>query len=172
MPQNRKRLILAAVLSGVVFIGIALRCTRMDAAPMWLDESTTVLTMSNTNIRQTLPGLEKQVVSPQSVQQLLVSGQTSIAMMLKNGALLNFGHLPLFYLVAVPWCKCFGVGLSALRWQANLFGILQTFLTAWLCLEIFGKSTAGIAMALSSLSPLFVLYSREAREYSMWACAV
>jgi len=43
----------------------------------------------------------------------------------------------------------------------------------WFCLELFGSmDTALIAVALVAVSPFYVLYSQEAREYSLWTVVI
>jgi uncharacterized membrane protein len=43
----------------------------------------------------------------------------------------------------------------------------------WLCLELFESSAAGlIGAALIALTPIDVLYSQEAREYSLWLVCI
>jgi uncharacterized membrane protein len=45
-------------------------------------------------------------------------------------------------------------------------------LTFWLCRELFSTRVALAAVALTSISPLLLLYAQEARPYSMWSAAV
>ena len=43
----------------------------------------------------------------------------------------------------------------------------------WFCLELFGSSeTALVAVALVAVSPFYVLYAQEAREYSLWTVVI
>jgi uncharacterized membrane protein len=78
-------------------------------------------------------------------------------------------HPPAYYVITHLWTHQFGSSVAALRTPAAIFGVLVLPCVFWLALELFGSlGTALIAVALVAASPFFVLYSQEAREYSMW----
>jgi uncharacterized membrane protein len=82
-------------------------------------------------------------------------------------------HPPAYYVVTHLWTERFGGSIEALRTPAAIFGVLVLPCVFWLALELFGSlASALIAVALVALSPFFVLYSQEAREYSMWMTAI
>src|ERR1700729_270668 len=82
-------------------------------------------------------------------------------------------HPPLYYVLAHLWVDVFGSSLSAIRALPALFGILALPCVFWLALELFrSRATALVALGLFALSPVFVLYSQEAREYSLWTIVV
>ena len=78
-------------------------------------------------------------------------------------------HPPLYYLAGRLWVQFFGDSPAAVRSLAAVFGVLALPLVYWLCLEVFAsEGTALVCVALVAVSPFFVLYSQEAREYSLW----
>jgi uncharacterized membrane protein len=82
-------------------------------------------------------------------------------------------HPPLYYVLAHLWVDAFGTSLSAIRALPAIFGILALPCVFWLALELFrSRATALVALGLFALSPVFVLYSQEAREYSLWTIVV
>lgn len=82
-------------------------------------------------------------------------------------------HPPAYYLIAHLWTQHFGSSVDAMRTPAVIFGVLVLPCVFWLALELFGsRETALVAVALAAVSPFFILYAQEAREYSMWTVAI
>jgi len=82
-------------------------------------------------------------------------------------------HSPLYYVAAHFWIRAFGDSIAATRSFSAVVGLLVLPAAYWLCIELFGSIIAArIAVALYALSPVLVLYSQEAREYSLWAVAI
>ena len=82
-------------------------------------------------------------------------------------------HAPAYYVTTHLWTQRFGGSVEALRMPAAIFGVLVLACVFWLALELFGSlATAMVAVALVAVSPFFVLYSQEAREYSLWTAAI
>jgi uncharacterized membrane protein len=81
-------------------------------------------------------------------------------------------HPPLYYLMGHLWARVFGSSAEAIRALSAIFGVLALPCMFWLCLELF-RSYAGawLSVALLAVSPFHVLYSQEAREYSLWTVA-
>jgi uncharacterized membrane protein len=82
-------------------------------------------------------------------------------------------HTPAYYLAGHLWAEAFGSSLAALRSLPALFGILVIPCVFWLGLELFDSRPAAlVATALVAVSPVFVLYAQEVREYSLWMMAI
>jgi uncharacterized membrane protein len=63
----------------------------------------------------------------------------------------------------------FGPSVVVLRAFSALFGVLCLPLVFLLARELFGRSLEGwVAVALVAVSPIFVAYSQEARQYALW----
>lgn len=84
-------------------------------------------------------------------------------------------HPPLYYALARLWGGLYGdAGVAQaglwLRWLGVGFGVLSLVAMAWLARELFeDRGARAIAVALFAVSPLFVLYAKEAREYALFA---
>jgi len=77
-------------------------------------------------------------------------------------------HPPLYYLLARSWRGVFGESIAALRALSVCASVLGLALFYWLALELFRqRRVARMATVLMSVSPFFVLYAREAREYAL-----
>jgi uncharacterized membrane protein len=82
-------------------------------------------------------------------------------------------HAPLYYAAAHEWIRLFGNSTAAMRSLSAVIGLAALPVAFWFCFELFGTTSAAwIGVALFATSPVLVLYSQEAREYSLWALAI
>ncbi len=79
-------------------------------------------------------------------------------------------HPPLYYLLARMWVGFFGDGIGALRALSAVLS-LTALPGMWaFCREATGSArTAWTGTALLAVSPFFILYAQEAREYALWS---
>ncbi len=77
-------------------------------------------------------------------------------------------HPPLYFVLARLWLEMVGAGIHALRLFSGLLGLLAIPAAGWLALEASGSSRpAWLAAFLLAVAPLQVVYSQEARMYSL-----
>jgi len=82
-------------------------------------------------------------------------------------------HPPLYYILARTWVSTLGSGIAMIRALTVLMSLLAFPAIFWLSLELFSsRRVAWITVALIALSPFFVLYAQEAREYTLWGVLV
>jgi uncharacterized membrane protein len=82
-------------------------------------------------------------------------------------------HPPLYYVLARLVVSVFGDGIGALRALSAAAGIVAIAAMYGLARELYDSAgTATTAAALLAVSPVFVLFSQEAREYSLWSVFV
>lgn len=82
-------------------------------------------------------------------------------------------HPPLYYILAGLWVACFGDGIGTLRALSVLFSLATLPAMYWLAMELTRQRRVALtAVALSAVSPFFVLYAQEAREYSLWTLLI
>jgi uncharacterized membrane protein len=82
-------------------------------------------------------------------------------------------HPPVYYVLAHVWTQAFGGRMTAVRALPAIFGVLAIPALWLLAFELFGSlEAAWVAAALLAISPFFVLYAQEAREYSLWTVLV
>lgn len=78
-------------------------------------------------------------------------------------------HPPAYYLLARLWVSWFGDSVATLRLLSALLGLLALPAMGWFAHELFGsRRVAWTAVVLLAVSPFFVLYAQEAREYVLW----
>lgn len=79
-------------------------------------------------------------------------------------------HPPLYYVIARQWIAWFGDGERTLRLLSVWTSLLGFPAVYWLARELFvDRRVAWTSVALFAVSPFFVLYAQEAREYQLWA---
>jgi uncharacterized membrane protein len=82
-------------------------------------------------------------------------------------------HPPLYYALLYGWARMFGDSTAALRCFSAVIGTLCVPLMFWMCIELFrDRRVAWMTTVLFAVSPIFVLYSQEAREYILWIACV
>lgn len=156
-----------------VVLGIFFRFYHIERKPLWDDEAITwthILGVSEQEVVSAAPGFRHVA----DVREVLHPAVVSRPISAVTGALMaeDPQHPPLYYIIAHEWTRVFGTSLLAVRLLSALFGVLAIPCAYWLCFELF-ESSAGalLGAALVALAPVAVLYSQEAREYSLWlAC--
>jgi len=82
-------------------------------------------------------------------------------------ALAYDGHPPLYYFIMHFWMILFGRGEFAVRLLSALCGVAVLPLVYLLGCKLFDRRVALVATLIASVLPLHVLYSRQARMYSL-----
>lgn len=78
-------------------------------------------------------------------------------------------HPPLYYILARIWVVLFGDRIATLRALSAIVSLLSIPAVFWLARELFDDARiAWTSTALFAVSPFFVLYAQEAREYALW----
>lgn len=163
--------VVLALVAGVFF-----RFYRLDGKVFWEDEILGAIHMLGYTEAEIVEGSPHIVdaqtlaryVRPDAGEDARPYGAT-----VRSLALEDPQHPPLYYLASRFWTSVFGASASGQRSLAAVFGVLALPCVYILCLELFGSvDIALVALLLVALSPLWVLYSQEAREYSLWSGAI
>ncbi len=161
-----------------IVLGLCLRLYHIDAKTMWDDEIYGLI--------HTLGFTEAQIVTAgphvRSAADLQAyyhlegpapGGARPLSATWQSLAEDDPQHPPLYYGLARLWVGVAGTSVLALRTLPVLFGLLAIGAIAWLAWELLDSGPAAlIAASLYALSPHAVLYSQEAREYSLWALEI
>ncbi len=81
-------------------------------------------------------------------------------------------HPPLYYYLLKPWASLFDYSAFGFRSFSTVFGILSVLSVYWVGKKIFNKRAGLISAFLVAVSPFAVLYSQEARMYSLFGFLV
>lgn len=174
---NWPLLLLAIILA----LGIVFRFGNLDRQIYWHDETYTSLRMSGYSaIEVNDEVFNGSVVSPDDLKRYQYpNDQRGIADTVRSLAIDDSQHPPIYYVAVRQWVALFGESIWVTRSLSALISLLIFPAVYWLCQELFAaepkplaKLTGGIAIALIAVSPYFILYAQEAREYSLWTVDV
>ncbi|MGK7940366.1 MAG: glycosyltransferase family 39 protein [Crocosphaera sp.] len=155
----------------IIVVGIAVRLLNLEQRVYWKDEVFTSLRVSGYTEEEVIEGLYNGSVL--SLEDLQGYQQTyffnnpigTVYGLAKEEAQLP----PLYFLIVKFWVSLFGNSIIITRSISALLGLIACFIMYLLCRELFKLNLiAWIGMALLSISPFYVIYSQEARPYSLW----
>lgn len=160
----------------IIALGIFFRLVNLDHKVFWGDEGFTALRISGYTGKEFNENLygRGESVSSIDLQKYLRPNPDKGMQDVINGLAFEDPHVPVLYIVLVRfWAQCFGGSIAVLRSLSAVFGVLSLPAMYWLCLELFeSRSVAWMGVALIAVSPFHVLYSQEARSYSLWTLMI
>ena len=174
--RTMKRTWLAAIIFVAISAGVFFRTYHLDYKVVWSDEVFSHL--------RAVGLTEANVVSESPQFRDVASLRAYVA----GDARLRTGHVdatvrslieedpqhpPLYFLLSRVWMAAFGDTILTDRLLSAFIGLLALPCAFWLARELFiSRSVAWVYVALMAVSPVFVLYSQEDREYALWELTV
>lgn len=155
----------------VLLMGILFRLINLDQKPYWQDETYTSLRISGYRYGEVVQNLYTgEVIEAEDLQKYQQwSAEKSVLDTIQGLATENSQHPPLYYAIAHGWASWFGSSIIVTRVLPALISLLVFPTMYWLCLELFRSSTIGwMTISLTALSPIYLRYAQEARQYSLW----
>lgn len=173
-PKTAPWLLITVALA--VVLGVFFRFYQLDRKVFWEDEILGTVHMFGYTEAEVVE-VSPKLADAAALQRYLRPGSAGdfrpLAATVQSLAIEDPQHAPIYYLAGRLWAQGFGSSTAAIRSLPALFGVLVLPCVYFLCLELFGSSSISlIAVALIAVSPFFVLYSQEAREYSMWTVVI
>jgi uncharacterized membrane protein len=159
------------LLSIILVIGIFVRFYNLDTKVYWSHEAITSLRISGYTVSELIEQIYtgKEINSKDIQKFLHPNSEKNIFDTLQSFAIEDSQHTPLYYLLAHFWAQAFGSSILEIRLLSALISLLAIPCFYWLCLELFESSVVGwVAIALSAVSLLHIIYAQEARQYSLW----
>ena len=174
-PSFQKIVIAFATL--VIFFGIHLRFSNLDLKIFWYDEAISATRIVGSFDSSEIPNFFKEhraKLTPISEFSKLREQQSDKNILNTLKVSLPDSHVaPLYYLIGHIWVSAFGDSITAIRSLSAIFGVGAIGAMLWCASILFNSSQAGfMAAALLASSPFMVLYSQEARMYSLWALTI
>lgn len=172
--NKRRARLFWIVVSIAVLAGIAFRFQHADRRQFRADESITALRVSGHTKAEVRGLFDGHVYSQGAILRFQrVDPTRSPLATVWSIASEEPQITPLFFIVDREWAAVAGSSIASLRFPAVLFSIGAIAAMYWLCFELTGSYVVGgIGAALMSLSPFFVNYGAQARQYSLWAALV
>ena len=140
MPKAEFLLLPSTFCLPICLLAFALRVYRLGELSLWYDEGWSV------HLARLTPW--------QALPQIMGSGHT---------------HPPLYYLLLGLWQALAGPSEFSMRFPSLAFGVLTVVLGYRLGRELFSQPTGLAAALLLALAPPQVVYSQEARSYTLFA---
>lgn len=159
----------------LLVLGIFFRFANFEQKPYWHDEIYTSLRVSGYNAETATRQLYKgQEISIKDLHKYQITSPEKNAIdTIKGLAQEEPQHPPLYYVIARFWAEGFGSSVRVMRLLPVLISLFVFPCLYWLCLELFEESLVGwVAVALVAVSPLFIRYAQEARQYSLWSVMI
>jgi uncharacterized membrane protein len=168
-PDKQFFVFAASVIFLLLIFGSYLRIHDNNHKLFWFDEIYSALWYSGHDLRESfsdLKGREIGVVELQNVQRL--DENSNLRSVIESIIRQDPQHTPLYYLVLNLWAKVAGDSIGSLRSLSALVDLLILPLLFWLCLELSGSTRAAwVAVVLVAISPFHIVYSQEARQYTL-----
>lgn len=167
-PINSKSLFLIIV-TIILVIGIFFRCYNLDRKVYWHDEVFTSIRVSGYNVKTIIANeFQGKIISPQELLKYQTIPADNTWRQTLERLIEHPEHPPLYYIYSWGWQKIFGSSIAATRSLSVLFSLLVFPSLYWLCWELFNSTTiAWMAIAITAISPVHIIYAQEAREYSL-----
>lgn len=171
--EQPARLWLVALVIGSIVVGVFFRFYHLDRKVYSDDEiftSLRALGYTERSVVERSPSIANSGDLRAVFNQPASAIRQSVSATAASLALEEPQHPPGYYALAHFWVRLFGSSSASIRSLSALIGLLVLPSIYWLCIELFRSRTAAwIGVALLAISPVEVLFSQEAREYSLWA---
>lgn len=159
----------------VIVLGIFFRFYNLGLKVYWFDETMTSLRSSGWNqpawaatVFDGQPISAGEFVDAYQYPRPDLPWQDTI-----NALATHPEHSPLYYLAVRLWCSIVPHSVGFIRLLSAWISLLVLPLTYWLARELFSeRRVAQIATGLVAISPVYIHYAQEAREYSLWTVAI
>jgi uncharacterized membrane protein len=159
----------------VLTLGIFFRFVNLDQKPYWHDEIYTSLRVSGDRAVEAVHDLySDRVIDVETVLKYQhPSLESNVIDTVKGLATEEPQHPPLYYVLARFWAEHFGSSITAMRSLPALISLFAFPAMYWLCWELFASPlVGGLAIALLAVSPIYIRYAQEARQYSLWTVII
>ena len=156
-------------------IGLSLRFVNLEGKVYQHDETFTSLRMSGYTEAEAVQNLSRAgVVSLSDLEKYQQNNpETGVVETIKGLAAEEPQLTPLYFVLMKVWTGLFGDSITAIRTLSVAGSLLALPCMYWLCWELFESTSAGwIGMTILAVSPFQLLYSQEARPYSLWATTI
>jgi uncharacterized membrane protein len=156
----------------MTLIGAGLRMAKIDAPIVWHDEVMTLVYVAGTSPKDLI---ESSLIHDQTDRDQVRVHVRDSARVGSPGATLNLlarknpHHTPLYYVLAGAVARIGGNTAQTGRRLALFFGVLAIAFAFLLGREVFHSQLSALVFStFVATSPFHLLYSQEAREYSLW----
>jgi uncharacterized membrane protein len=158
----------------LLVFGIFFRFVNLNQKTYWEDETLTSLRSSGYSVEEVVQQVfDGRVISIEDLKKYQHPNPEKSLTDTINALVEHPEHPPLYYLMSRFWMQLFSGFATTPRSLSALISLLILPCVYWLCLELFESSMVGwVAVALVAVSPVYVRYAQEARQYSLWTVII
>jgi uncharacterized membrane protein len=162
---------LRLIVLGALILGITLRVVHLDRKFYWLDEAFTSQHVSGYTDQTIVAELANGTPIPvRQLDRYQYPNPYKTSTDTINHIADTAPELPpLYFLMLRVWDDAFGHSIAVTRSFSVVMSLLLLPAVYWLCWELFRSAWVGtLAVALVGASPFHVVFSQEARPYTLW----
>jgi uncharacterized membrane protein len=160
----------------VFAVGVFFRFYNLDTKVYSYDETRTSLRISG----YTYAEVQQQTFNSRVITRVAfakfqsLNSEKNLGDTLKSLAIEDPQRPPLYYLLIGAWSQFFGTSVTAIRSFSAIASLLVFPCLYWLCRELFivPQSVPYIAIALTAISPIHLVFAQEAQEYILWLVTI
>ena len=160
----------------LVSLGAYLRLSNLDGKAYWLDEAYTSLWISGYSREEMGASIpDAQIVSFADLEKFHggLEDRQGILATVNRLAVDDTQHPPLYYGLSYIWTQVNGASVTSYRSLSALIGVLALIATYFLGLQLFESQLhAAVLSSIVAVSPFHLVWSQEARQYSLWILAI
>lgn len=159
----------------LLVMGVFFRFVNIDRKSYDGDEVHTSLRMSGYTLAEMNQQLRNgRVLSLKDLQKYQYpTPEKSAIDTIRGIALEDSQQVPLYFVIVRFWVKLFGNSVAATRSMSAFISLLAFPCIYWLCQELFESPPTGwLAIVLTAVSPVHVLFAQNARGYILWVLAI
>ncbi|TVQ49473.1 MAG: hypothetical protein EA365_00415 [Gloeocapsa sp. DLM2.Bin57] len=155
-------------------MGVIFRFTNLAQKPYWEDETLSALRVNGYQVSEIyIQSLRDKIVNRDDLLQLQKPAPDKNLTETISALATHPEHAPLDYLLLRSWVIKVSISVWSMRCLSALISLLVFPALYWLCLELFDSALVGrMAIALTAISPLWIRYAQEVREYSLWGVMI
>src|SRR5262245_22638854 len=155
----------------ILVVATGLRFAQLGAKALWLDEAMTVLIALGRGPADVPIGSVQPLGAVADIFTLSSSARVADVVRRLRDPIIQHTHPPLFYVLAHGWFRLHPPSPASLAWWSRapsaIFGIIAVFVIFHLGRAVASERAGLIAAALAAVSPLIVMISQEARNYTL-----
>jgi uncharacterized membrane protein len=172
--EKGTRIWLWIIIIGVLTTGVFFRFYNIEKKVYWGDETYTSLIISGYTWAEAAKSISDREVGIEDLKRFqFPNRERGIYSTIRALSEEDPQHPPLYYGFVRMWTEWFGDSVWTIRSFSVLCGLLSFPCLFWLCRELFeSRWVPWMAVALLAVSPLNVLQSQEARQYSLWTLTI
>jgi len=172
--MRRSDAVVVALAALAIVVGSYTRIAHLGRELIFQDESDTALYVSGHDRTTYFASFDGRIHPADRVASFTRRDpRTNVVTVVRTLARDDPHHAPLFYALDRLAIDALGSSLAAYRFPSLVFGLLAIGLAFVFGKELLRSRLGGAVLAsLVAVSPLHVLYARQAREYALFSCAV